>query len=87
MEVCEVGLIGRFDRPRMALHEPLLHDSGSWPRSLEPGGSVIAHLNTQLKSQPILRSFKKAYVSTSDDQIFYGSGGRALRFFVKQQVQ
>lgn len=81
--IAEVGLAGWFESPRLAEYEPLLHDNQPWPRVLKPGDKVIAHLASGLKNQPVLKSFRRAYVRTDADQISYGSGGPALRHYIK----
>ncbi len=82
--VTEVGLAGWFETPQVAVHEPLLHDNKPWPRVLRPGDNVVAHLATSLKTHPILKSLKRAYIRTSDDLVCYGPGGAAMRFYIKQ---
>ena len=82
--VTEVGLTGRFDSPRVAVHEPLLHDNKSWPRTLQPGEQVIAHMASDLATHPILKSLRRCYVYTDQDQLVFANGGTALRFYIKQ---
>jgi len=82
--VAEVGLAGWFESPQIAVHEPLLHDNKPWPRTLKPGENVVAHLATGLKNQSVLKSFKRAYVRTTDDVVCYGAGGPALKFYIKR---
>ena len=82
--IAEVGLAGWFESPQIAVHEPLLHDNEPWPRNLKPGESVIAHMASALKDQPILKSLKRAYIRTTADVVHYGAGGPALRYYVKR---
>jgi len=82
--IAEVGLAGWFESPQIAVHEPLLHDNKAWPRTLQPGENVIAHLATGLKNQSVLKSFRRAYARTTDDVVCYGAGGPALKFYIKR---
>ena len=82
--ITEVGLTGRFDSPRVAVHEPLLHDNKPWPRILQPGEQVITHLATDLGTHPVLNSLRRCYVSTDKDTVIHANGGTALRFYIKQ---
>lgn len=82
--ITEVGLTGRFDSPRVAVHEPLLHDKKTWPRILQPGEQVISYLASDLGNHPVLGSLKRCYVGTDRDVVIYANGGMALRFYIKQ---
>jgi hypothetical protein len=82
--VTEVGFVGRFDKPQLAVHEPLLHDNGPWPRTLQPGEQVIAHMASDLGDHPVLGSLKRCYVRTNSDVLIHANGGTALRFYIKQ---
>jgi hypothetical protein len=82
--VTEVGLVGRFDSPRVAVHEPLLHDNKPWPRLLQPGERVIAHLASDLGSHPVLNALRRCYVRTNNDHLIHANGGAALRYYIKQ---
>jgi hypothetical protein len=81
VNVVEVGLIGRFSSPRIALHEPLLHDNKPWPRRLAPGEEVVAHFGTRLKALPVLRDIRRVYAQTRQDEMCYGAGP-ALRYYI-----
>jgi len=82
--ITEVGLIGHFDSPRVAVHEPLLHDNKPWPRTLQPGEQVITHMASDLGKHPVLKSLRRCYLRTDKDALVHANGGTALRFYIKQ---
>jgi hypothetical protein len=82
--VTEAGLVGLFDSPRVAVHEPLLHDNKPWPRTLEPGERVIVYLPSDLGTHPVLGSLRRGYVRTDSDALVQANGGAALRYYIKQ---
>jgi len=84
VSITEVGFVGWFDRPQLAVHEPLLHDNKPWPRVLQPGQQVIAHMASDLGTHPILGALKRSYVRTETDSLVHANGGTALRFYIKQ---
>ena len=84
--VCaEVGLAGRFDAPRITMHEPMLHDSKGWPRRLDPGESVITYFGPGLANHPVLADMRRAWAHTTSGETWRGTGP-ALRYFVKDAV-
>ena len=82
--ITEVGLIGRFESPQLAVHEPLLHDNKPWPRTLQPGERVIAHMASDLGLHPVLASLRRCYVRTDNDALVHANGSTALRYYIKQ---
>lgn len=82
----EVGLTGWSDKPRISLHEPMLHDNKPWPRILFPGDTVVTHFGTRLKGHPVLSSMRRVYAKTSNEDEFFGSGP-AVRFYIQQETE
>jgi hypothetical protein len=79
--VDEVGLSGWFDRPRLAMDEPLFHDAKGWPRRLAPGDSMVAYLTPAIQKHPVLSETRFGYAQSTAGEIWTGTSA-AVPFFV-----
>ncbi len=79
--VDEVGLAGWFDRPRIGMREPLLHDGKPWPRTLAPDETVIAYLTPAIQSHSVLPSIRFGYALSDRSEIWIGASA-AIPYFV-----
>ena len=79
--VDEVGLTGWFDRPRIGMREPLLHDRKPWPRTLEPEETVIAYLTPELMNHSVLPSLRFGYALSDQGETWVGASA-AIPYFV-----
>ena len=68
----EVGLTRGGDGPQIALRELMLHDKGSWPRTLAPGEEVVCHFGSSLLGHPILPLVARSYAVSIDGGYFLG---------------
>lgn len=78
--VDEVGLSGWFDRPRIGMREPLLHDGKPWPRTLAPEETVIAYLTSSIQSHSVLPSIRFGYALSDRSEIWIGASAAILYF-------
>ena len=79
--VDEVGLVGWFDRPRIGMREPLLHDGKPWPRILAPGETVIAYLTPDIQNHSVLPSIRFAYALSERGETWIGASA-AIPYFM-----
>lgn len=79
----EIGLESRFGPPRILMRDPLFHDRTAWPRTLEPGESVVAYFASSLRRHASLGAMHRAYVTTRDNETFTGTSP-ALTYFVRE---
>ena len=82
----EIGLIGRWGRPRVTMREPLLHDARAWPRRLEPGDSVVAYFSSNIKRHSVLAQMRRAFV-VDENGMMFTAVSPALTYFVREYAQ
>ncbi len=70
--VAEVGLNGRFGRPRIVMREPVVVDGKPWPRRLRAGESVVAYFAAELKKHHLLGQMRRAFAASGDGLTWEG---------------
>ena len=81
--VDEIGLVGWFDRPRIGMREPLLHDGKPWPRKLAPDETVIVYLRPEIQNHSVLPSIRFGYALSDRSEIWIGASA-AIPYFLNR---
>ncbi len=86
--IAEVGLTRGSEGPQISLREPHLHDSGAWPRRLEPGESVVAHFGSGLAGHRMLAEVRRSYAQSVEGQVYMGPEAlRVLRQYQQRTAE
>ncbi len=80
--VGEIGLMGRFGRPRVVMRDPQVPDGRGWPRRLRAGESVITYFPGELRRHHLLNQMRYVFAQTDDGRTDTGRSP-AVSWFIR----